>query len=181
MDKDTIATAAQRPPIDRSAAMAHADRVEILDTGDTGETGDAGEADAHRRKPGQARATFRFLVSQDEEHVRLELSVDGSVVDLGERAHHQTLLLLARERRGDERQGVIASEAGWRDVVLLGAMLGIDTQHINTHLFRAQRQLSAASRQLATGLDLVERRRGQVRFGGAAFEVVAWRGIVVRA
>src|SRR5450830_74604 len=175
MDKNTIAIAALPSQVDRSNAMAHGGMGGLV------ENGDAEEADSHRCKPGQGRATFRFLVSQDEEHVRLELSVDGSAVDLGERAHHQTLLLLARERRGDESQGVISSEAGWRDVVSLGAMLGIDTQHINTHLFRALRQLSPALGQLAVALDLVERRRGQVRFGGAAFEVVDWRGIPVRA
>ena len=139
------------------------------------EVGDVEEEDPAGPEPVERRAQFRFLVSQNEEHVRLELSVDGSTVDLGERTHHQTLLLLARERRGDERRGVISSEAGWRDVVLLGAMLGIDIQHINTHLFRALRQLSPALRQLEIGLALVERRRGQVRFGDAAFEVVDWR------
>lgn len=137
----------------------------------------AGEANTDRRMPGQQRPSFRFLVSQDEEHVRIELSMGGAGVDLGERAHHQTLLLLARERRADSGQGVIPSEAGWRDVVLLGAMLGIDSQHINTHLFRALRQISPFTSQSAIAFDLVERRRGQVRFGDAAFEVVNWNAL----
>ena len=141
------------------------------------ETGDIEDAGSTCRMPDRQRPGFRFLVSQDEEHVRLELHVDGATVDLGERAHHQTLLLLARERRGDERRSVNSSEAGWRDVVSLGAMLGIDTQHINTHLFRALRQLSPALSRLAIELHLVERRRGQVRFGDAAFDVVDWRGL----
>jgi hypothetical protein len=115
-----------------------------------------------------------FLVSQDEEHVRLELRVDASAVDLGERAHHQTLLLLARERRTDETKHIVSSEAGWRDVVSLVAMLGLDPQHINTHLSRAQRQLAPLLEACALKLSVVERRRGQVRFGAAAIDIVGW-------
>lgn len=171
MDKEPIAMAALPSKVGLATAIARTATVGLE------ETSDAMEANATRGTPGQRRPTFRFLVSQDEEHVRLELRVEGSAIDLGERAHHQTLLLLARERRGDECQNVIPSEAGWRDVVSLGEMLGIDTQHINTHLFRALRQLSPALRQFAIGLDLFERRRGQVRFGDAAFEVVDWKGL----
>ena len=125
----------------------------------------------------QRQTTFCFLASQNQEHVRLVLNVDGLTVDMGERAHHQTLLFLGRERREDERQNIIPSEAGWRDVELLGTMLGIDTPHINTHIFRALRQLSPVMIQLAIKLDLVERRRGQLRFGEAVFDVRDWRGL----
>ena len=176
MDKELSAMAALPSKAGRTTAIARTSTVEPE------EAGDAKEANATLGKPSHRHPKFHFLVSQDEEHVRLELIVDGSVVDLGERAHHQTLLLLARERRGDECQSIISSEAGWRDMVSLGAMLGIDTQHINTHLFRALRQLSPALRQLVIELDLVERRRGQVRFGDTAFEVVDWKGLAaVRA
>lgn len=171
MKKVLTAILALPSNVDRTPAMAG--------VGDVGHDAadDTEEANVDRRLPGQQRPSFRFLVSQDEEHVRLELSLKGVAVNLGERAHHQTLLLLARERRADDCQGVIPSEAGWRDVVLLGAMLGIDSQHINTHLFRALRQISPLSSQFAIAFDLVERRRGQVRFGDAACEVVNWKGL----
>lgn len=130
-----------------------------------------------RDQSGRRQGALRYLVSQDEEHVRLELRVDASVVDLGERAHHQTLLLLARERRADEARCIVSSEAGWRDVVSLAAMLGMDSQHINTHLFRAQRQLEPVLEACALELALFERRRGQVRFGTAAVDIVGWRAL----
>jgi hypothetical protein len=172
MDLEPIADAALPLKVDHAAPAARAGALGF----DAGAA--AAEAASARLRSGP-RPAFRFLVSQDEEHVRLELRVDGRAVDLGERAHHQTLLLLARERRDDEAQGVISSEAGWRDVALLGAMLGIDAQHINTHLFRALRQLSPVLRESAIVLDLVERRRGQIRFGDTGFAVVDWRGVAL--
>lgn len=124
------------------------------------------------RETVEQRPTFRFLVSQDEEHVRLEIGLHGSHVDLGERVHHQSLLLLARERRSDELRGFTASECGWRDVAMLESMLGIDAQHFNTHLLRARRQVARALRGDAIQLEFVERRRGQARFGSGPYEVV---------
>jgi hypothetical protein len=128
------------------------------------------------REAGPSAASLRFHVSQDEEHVRLELLVAGRSVDFGERMHHQSLLLLARERRADERGGFAAAECGWRDVVALERMLGIDVMHFNTHVFRARRQVEPALRAHGGTADLVERRCGQVRFGPPDFEIASATG-----
>jgi len=121
-------------------------------------------------------AVLRFRVSQDEEHVWLELAGSGARLDLGERVHHESLLLLARERRADERRGVAAAECGWRDVATLERMLGIDEVHLNIHVFRARRQVQPALRAQGVTAELVERRHGQMRFGSLAFEVVSRDG-----
>lgn len=123
------------------------------------------------REPAGRPPVFRFEVSQDEEHVRLEIALGGRRFDLGERAHHETLLLLARERRADESRGHDDAECGWRDLDVLERMLGIDIQHINMHLFRARRQLESMLPPGARELPLAERRRGQVRAAFASFEL----------
>ncbi len=119
---------------------------------------------------------LRFHVSQDEEHVRLELRVGDSRFDFGERVHHQSLLLLARERHADARRGFAAAECGWRDVVDLERMAGIDAMHFNVHIFRARRQVEPALRVGDGTPVLVERRCGQVRFGSLDFEVASPSG-----
>jgi len=115
--------------------------------------------------------TLRFGVSQDEEHVRLEILDGERRLELGERAHHESLLLLARRRRADLEAGYTPAECGWLDVVSLERMLGIDAFALNTHLFRARRQMAVALSAWGLSLDPVERRRGQVRFGDAPFEI----------
>jgi hypothetical protein len=115
--------------------------------------------------------TLRFGVSQDEEHVRLEILDGERRLALGERAHHESLLLLARRRRADQEAGYVAAECGWLDVASLERMLGIDTFTLNTHLFRARRQIAEVLSSWGVSLDPVERRRGQVRFGDVPFEI----------
>lgn len=123
------------------------------------------------RLRGAVPPLLRFRVSQDEEHVRLELRRGDTCIDLGERCHHQSLLLLARERRTDERRGVTPVECGWLDVESMVRMLRLDTQHLNIHVFRARRQVEPALRQLGLAIELVERRSGQMRFGPVTFEI----------
>jgi hypothetical protein len=116
-----------------------------------------------------------FKVSQDEEHVVLQLLHGGTCLNLGERSHHQTLLLLARERRADECSGRPTAECGWRHMADLVTMLGLDAQHLNIHVFRARRQIELALQGFAVTAELVQRRAGQIRFGALAFEVTSPR------
>ena len=106
---------------------------------------------------------LEFFVSRDEEHARALLHVRGGVVDLGERAHHYSLVTLARARSADMQAGYDAATQGWIELDRLARMLGIDTSHLNVQIHRARSQFAALP-----GLDvsqLVERRRGSVRFG----------------
>ena len=78
------------------------------------------------------------------------------MVDLGERAHHYSLVTLARARSADMQAGYDAATQGWIELDRLARMLGIDTSHLNVQIHRARSQFAALP-----GLDvsqLVERR-----------------------
>jgi hypothetical protein len=110
-----------------------------------------------------------FLVSQNEEHVRALLYIRGGTVDLGERAHHYSLVTLARARSFDMQAGYETASQGWLELDELARMLGIDPSHVNVQIHRARAQFAALP-----GLDasqLVERRRGSVRFGDFPFRI----------
>ncbi|MEN8512139.1 FHA domain-containing protein [Burkholderia sp. RS02] len=120
--------------------------------------------------PAAPAQLLEFFVSRDEEHVRMLLHVRGGVVDLGERAHHYSLVTLARARAADMQAGYDAATQGWIELDRLARMLGIDTSHVNVQIHRARSQFAALP-----GLDasqLVERRRGSVRFGEFPFRVM---------
>ncbi len=110
-----------------------------------------------------------FAVSQDEEHVRACLHMRGGTVDLGERAHHYCLVTLARLRYADAKRGYDTASQGWVDVEALARMLGIDVPHVNVQIHRARAQFAALPG--LADVELVERRRGSVRFGAVSFRV----------
>ncbi|KWN73686.1 DNA-binding protein [Burkholderia ubonensis] len=113
---------------------------------------------------------LEFFVSQDEEHVRMLLHVRGGVVDLGERVHHYSLVTLARARAVDMQAGYDAAAQGWIELDRLARMLGIDASHVNVQIHRARTQFAALPALDAN--QLVERRRGSVRFGDFPFRIV---------
>ncbi|WP_299490578.1 FHA domain-containing protein [uncultured Shewanella sp.] len=112
-----------------------------------------------------------FDVSQNEEHVSVTLLLDETPIDLGERNHHYVLLLLARKSLEDGQLGVSLSERGWLDKALLCHMLGQSENHMNIHIYRFRKQLSARypdAEQLST---LIERRSGEIRFSPIAIDI----------
>lgn len=114
---------------------------------------------------------FLFDLSLDEESTRLRLRQGELEINLGERSHHYLLLQLARHRCEEAQQGVDQSSQGWVDTELLARELGVDLPHLNILIFRARKQLSD---KLVTAVDseqLVERRKGQVRFGCPHFTI----------
>lgn len=118
---------------------------------------------------GGATQRLDFLVSQNEEHVRALLHIRGGTVDLGERVHHYSLVMLARARSADMHAGHEAASQGWIELDELARMLGLDPSHVNVQIHRARTQFAAVP-----GLDasqLVERRRGSVRMGDFPFRV----------
>lgn len=112
---------------------------------------------------------FKLIVSSDEEDVALALKQAGRWQTLGSRSHHSMLLLLARARLDDTTQPAMpTTEHGWRYVEDVCEMLRIDDLRLNTEIYRARKELSAAGVQGAT--KLVERRRSSrsVRIGTGA-------------
>jgi hypothetical protein len=111
-----------------------------------------------------------LTVSSNEEHVVAELHTRGAVIQLGERAHHYCLVTLARARNADARAGYDIASQGWIDVDVLAHMLGTDVSHVNVQIHRARMQFAPL---LSPGSpELVERRRGSVRFGALEFRIV---------
>ncbi len=105
-----------------------------------------------------------FDVSQNEEHVSLKFNLDGEEFDLSERNHHYLLLLLARKRISDMKNGIAPSEQGWIDKEALSQMLGQSESHINIQIYRFRKQIINT---LPSSLSLpqpIERRTREIRF-----------------
>ncbi|MCH9680403.1 MAG: hypothetical protein K0V04_03130 [Deltaproteobacteria bacterium] len=115
---------------------------------------------------------LHFTVSSDEEHVQMVVLHDGQRRELGSRAHHYLLLLLARARLEDAAAPELPeAEHGWRYVEDLCKMLQVDDLRLNTEIYRARKELSALGVQGAPRL--VERRRSSrsLRIGTGALKV----------
>lgn len=118
-----------------------------------------------------SQVTLVFTLSQDEEHVDLEVVTPAARTPLSPRNHHFVLLALARAASDDLKQGVGPTERGWLYQDDLCRMVGVDAALLNLHLFRAREQLAAAGCECAARL--IERRRlsRQVRLGDLRVEI----------
>ena len=118
------------------------------------------EDDDHGRLV-QAKIDFHFYISLDEEHVFLKLLMDNALLDdLGERVHHYLLLLLARQRLRDARDGDDPSAQGWVEVDRLASMLRIEPAHLNIQIYRARKQVHSALSEKFHLPEIIERRVG---------------------
>jgi hypothetical protein len=118
-----------------------------------------------------------FRVSQDEEHAWLELNDAGLHLDLGERSHHYALLILARLRLADAQRHLAPHAQGWVELERLAKMLGLDPGHLNIQIFRMRKQLALAMPHGAHVPELIERRRGSLRFGNLRFRITRGAGL----
>ncbi len=116
-----------------------------------------------------ADAHFDFVVSPNEEHVQLAITTSGRKFHLSERSHHYCLLLLARQRLQDARQGFDQFSQGWVGTDRFARMLGVSENHLSMLLHRVRQQL--AKECLLAPLDCIEKRRGEVRFGPFRFQI----------
>lgn len=115
-----------------------------------------------------------FVVSMDEEHVRVHLHGAGRSIDLGSRNHNYLLLTLARSRLKDAEHGVAEGICGWvsqedlaRDPTMTPPQLNLDIFRIRKHFGRAGVVDSASiierrprARQLRIGTGRLIVRRG---------------------
>ena len=109
-----------------------------------------------------------FHVSQDEEHVELTLNVGKQSFALGHKNHHYLLLEVARhalETTNDDEE-----EWAWMSIDLLLRNLRIEINYMNIMIYRAR----AAIRKCSSywGENLIERRRGELRFHRSKIKVV---------
>ena len=117
-------------------------------------------------------SAFHFYISQDEEHVSIKIMNAGTTLDLGERAHHYLLATLARKRLDDANRGFDPASQGWIDTERLSRMLGFDASHLNIQIFRMRSQLAKVLPTEIPPPDVIERRRGEVRFASFKFQIV---------
>lgn len=112
-----------------------------------------------------------FDVSKDEAYVSLKLIADKTTYNLSHRKHHGLMLLLARKRLDDVAKGVLSEEQGWIRKDALGGALGLKETHINIQLYRFRQQLMATMPSGFESFQLVETRRGEVRFASKLIEI----------
>lgn len=115
---------------------------------------------------------FDFDLSLDEETTQLRLKKEKEVVDLGIRSHHYLLLQLVRHRAEDMHKGVKSCSQGWMYTDKLSAELGLDSTHINIHIFRLRKQIADALPAAEGQSALIERRGGKIRFGGKYYRII---------
>jgi pSer/pThr/pTyr-binding forkhead associated (FHA) protein len=114
---------------------------------------------------------FIFNLSLDEETTQLELRLHQQTVDLAVRSHHYLLLQLARHRAQDAAKGLDSKSQGWIYTEQLGSELGLDTTHMNIHIFRLRKQLADSLPNTLGQQYLLERRGGKIRFGCEKFKI----------
>ncbi len=107
---------------------------------------------------------FHFEVSLDEETTQLSMIYQREKIDLGERSHHYLLLHLARLKAEHAKQGLDAASQGWINNEQLTRELGINISYINIQILRARKQLANAFPGMSGMVDLLQRRRGSIRF-----------------
>lgn len=119
------------------------------------------------------RATMRFAVSRDEEHVEVSLIQDNQVVSLPPRVHDYLLLTLARARLEEQRDPEISeAEAGWLHVSDLADMLRTSETTLNVSICRARRELVRA--EVFGAAEIIERRPSSrhIRLGVQSLEIL---------
>lgn len=157
------------------AGADNEDSIILVDTNDTVEFADyqwrlflidnePQTVDMSEQPSNVNHCAFNFDVSLDEEHVQLCLEHKGQPIDLGERSHHYLLLHLARIKAQHAKDGIDGKNQGWIHNDQLERELGIDNSHINIQIFRARKQIAHAIPNMNGLADLLERRRGAVRF-----------------
>lgn len=133
------------------------------------------EADAHTGSSFSAdsRPFFHFNVSLNEEHTWLHIVCEGQrIISLGERIHHYSLLTLARRRLADANRGYESDSQGWLSIEQLSKMLALDAKYLNIQIFRARQQCRKHLPDATSIATLIERRRGEIRFGRHSFRIM---------
>jgi hypothetical protein len=91
-------------------------------------------------------------VSRDEEHVELRVHAGASMFDLGERAHHYLLPILARRRLGDTAEGLVETSCGWVYQEDLAHDPTRAPSELNIDVFRIRKQFAAIGVLDAAGI-----------------------------
>lgn len=117
-----------------------------------------------------ADVVLSFEISQNQEYVSLKVKDSQAVHDLGTRACFYLAYVLYQERSREKDSALPA--AGWLDVdaVMRKVKDYNSHSHLNVEIFRLRRLLYDAGVEDAASI--IQRRRGQLRFGAERAEVV---------
>ena len=116
---------------------------------------------------------FRFIFYGDGQGgVGMDAEGRAGRLKLRPRAHHASMLVLARERLEAERNGVGSADSGWLPFDLTAHRLGIDPKTLNVHIHRARQEL--ARHGVVGATSVVERRSvtREVRFGSSSVTLI---------
>lgn len=113
-----------------------------------------------------------LTVSQDQEHVDLEIHAGGASQVHAHHAHHDLVRALAVQRLTDTAAGVPPAEQGWMTRDALKRELRINRRTLAVHVFRTRKMFAAAS--IDDAGDAIESRTGSgsIRLGITDIEMV---------
>ena len=115
--------------------------------------------------------TFIFNLSLDEEQTELKVSTGDKTIEFDVRSHHYLTLLLARYKLHDINNRFAKDAQGWIQIKKLEKDLGLSEAHINIQIHRARKQFVELFNNEIYANELIERKRGKVRFGGEHFTI----------
>jgi hypothetical protein len=115
--------------------------------------------------------SFIFYLSLDEEITHLQLQSPVGSIDMTTRVHHYLTLSLARYKVEDMHNDVKEELQGWVNTTKLCKDLGLDLTHLNIQIHRVRKQFTDMLYDYIGATELIERRKGEVRFTGQAFEI----------
>ena len=115
---------------------------------------------------------FKFKVSADEEHTFLGVENNNQQIDFEERVHHYLLLILARIKIQDQKNGYDPESQGWVEIYDLAKMLGLDIAHINIQIYRARQQINHHFSTGSCGFDIFQRRLGSIRISVNNIDII---------
>lgn len=117
-----------------------------------------------------SRFEYIFQVSQDEEEVSLELHTGQTQLTIPPQAHNYLTMLLARyklQQLTDRSES--SKNLGWVSTMQLQRDLGLTESHLNIQVHRARKQFATLNIENIRASELIERKRGRLRFSGDRF------------
>jgi hypothetical protein len=91
-----------------------------------------------------ADITVSFKVSKNQAQVSLQLNIDNQCFNLGDKNHHQLLLLLARQRIADINSGLSQGQQGWLEKSNLAKLLKSNETQVNIQVYLLRKQVIQA-------------------------------------
>ena len=128
-------------------------------------------------------ACFQLLISIDEESITSKIKINDLELDLGNRVFNHLLLHLVRVKQQDLNSGLNDKLCGWVDMDDLYEALSkellkeVDAYYVNTLIHRLRKNLMNLPPYGFLFANIVERKKGKLRFGLANFEIEKERAL----